>query len=1127
MRHSRLLLSLLAGTMIVASPAPVTAQASGVSTLLRQAQYWEGRGRRDLAIQAYRRVLAIEPNNAVARRGVAGQAPAAAAPAVAKPQTPEPKAAPAPATASAPASRPPAASSPSRAPAAPARRDAGGDARAAGFDALESGNLDRAESQFRAALRRNSNDADAIGGLGLVELRRDRFAEARTLLQRASRGGGQGRWAEALQSASFFADLRQAEADLAAGRIAEAQATAERLARSSAPQAANALPLLAQAYERQGRYNDAAALYTQAARSSGGAETGNLRVSAIRAEAIAAVNSGNTGQAQQLYERALSLQPNDPWLRYDYARFLRDQRRPMDANAVISPLSQSALPEALYAAALYSQQGGQIAQAEGLIARIPERSRTAEINGFVLGLRAEQAVVRARALAAQGQQASAIQSLRQIADTQGIPAPQTAQLATAILELGDPSTASLLAQRAAEMSIDRPDGYDPIIRVLAATGQDMAADNALARATQLAGPSAINTPAIAGLRATLASSRADRLRLSGQYAAAFDILQQAWNGAPGDPQILSALARLYQAGNLNSQAAQTYRMILAKDPADRDALVGFAEAASAAGEHDAAREAVRQAIRAAPSDYRPYLAASRIEQARGDDGAARKYLREARERYMAQNGGGAGNPFGGNPFTQMAQPVQTANPFAPMAPGSNPFMLGNAATGNQMASMAPVSPFAAAPFAPAPARADGYAAPFPGASAQVPSPAPAQGWPSTTPGVMAVAGDPVLAGIDADMRRLADKNALRADVTTGYRERSGETGLSALKEVSATAKLSTGALGGRFGVQAQAVSLDSGRPSGSGLARFGGNGVEEAQAIVDERPAMLAASDTQADAGVALAVTYDSELVKVDIGTTPLGFRKPEFAGGISVTPRLSENASGRIWAERRAVTDSVVSYAGTVDPVTGQFWGAVMRSGGGASLSWDNEGTGAYLDGSWHRYKGTRVRSNESVQFNAGGYTRAWRDSQSSLTIGINANYQSYANNQNYFTTGHGGYFSPQSFFSVSFPVRFAMDTDRWDIDANVAPGFQSFRQDAVALFPTDPAAQALLDSLKTENNDVRSRFDGLSETGFGLAGGASVYYGISGNTRIGGDVNVNTFGQYNEVRTSVGIKQTLGSGR
>jgi tetratricopeptide (TPR) repeat protein len=1132
--RSRVLHGLLAGAVLVSvAPVDAWAQTNAVPALLRQAKYWEGRGRRDLAVQAYRRVLAIDPSNATARRGVAGPA-ATPAPAPAKPAPqPKPQAAPRPAPRPAAAPTP----TPAPAPAAPRRttpapsRDPGGDARAAGFTALDNGNLERAETLFRSALKRSSNDADALGGLGLVELRRERFAEARDLLQRASRGGRASRWAEALQSASFFADLRTAQADFDAGRVAEAQATAERLSRSGAPSAQTATELLARIYQQQGRYADAANLYTQAARASGGAEVGALRVSAIRAQAQAEVAAGRPGQAQQLYDRAISLDPNDPWLRYDYARFLRDQRRPMDATTVISPLAQSAAPESLYAAALFAQQSGQTGAAETLMARVPEGSRTEEMNGFLLGLRAEAAVTRARALGAQGQQQAALQSLRQIADTPGLPAEQTATIATALFELGDTQGASMLAQRAASMPVTSAEAYDPIVRVLAATGQDMAAEEAISRATQLAGGTAQGMQTVATLRSTMAVSRADRLRLAGQYAPAFDVLQQAWAATPGDSDVLASLGRLYQTGGLNAQAAQTYRMILAKDPNNRDALIGFAETASSAGEHGAAREAARQAIRVAPSDYRSYLAAARIEQARGDDGAARKYLSQARSLYVSQAGGGGGNPFGGNPFAQMAQPAVATNPFAPVTSGSNPFAFGSGNAGVQTASMspmglAPVGTPIGSPLSPSP-RADGYAAPYPvGGAAASP-----QNWMPGTPGapgpapqMVAQAGDPVLQGIEADMRRLAASSAPRADITTGYRDRSGETGLSTLKELSGTAKISTGMAGGRVGVQAQAVVLDSGRPTGSGLARFGRNGTAEAQAIVAEQPSNLTQASTQHDAGVAIAATYEGDLVQADFGTTPLGFAKRNAAGGIAVTPRFSPEASARIFGERRPVTDSVLSYAGTIDPVTGQFWGAVMRSGGGASLSWDRDGTGGYIDGAWHHYDGVGVRDNSSVQFNAGGYTRAYRDSRSTLTLGINANYQTYGNNQNYFTYGHGGYFSPQSFFSVSFPVRFAMNTDRFEIAANVAPGYQSYEQDEAPLYPTDPVAQTALDALKAQNSDVRARYDSLSETGFGLAAGASAYYGLAGSTRVGGDINVNTFGQYNDVRTSVGIKQTLG---
>ena len=63
--------------------------------------------------------------------------------------------------------------------------DPGGQARAAGFQALDNGDLATASARFQAALKVRPNDADALGGLGLVRLRTNRFGEAREIAQAA------------------------------------------------------------------------------------------------------------------------------------------------------------------------------------------------------------------------------------------------------------------------------------------------------------------------------------------------------------------------------------------------------------------------------------------------------------------------------------------------------------------------------------------------------------------------------------------------------------------------------------------------------------------------------------------------------------------------------------------------------------------------------------------------------------------------------------------------------------------------------------------------------------------------------------------------------------------------------
>ena len=87
---------------------------------------------------------------------------------------------------------------------------------------------------------------------------------------------------------------------------------------------------------------------------------------------------------------------------------------------------------------------------------------------------------------------------------------------------------------------------------------------------------------------------------------------------------------------------------------------------------------------------------------------------------------------------------------------------------------------------------------------------------------------PVLAAIDRQLQETAVDSGPRVDVDTGYRSRTGEIGLSRLREIAGSAKISTSFAGGRVGLSARAVSIDSGQPTGSGLARFGTNGTPEA-----------------------------------------------------------------------------------------------------------------------------------------------------------------------------------------------------------------------------------------------------------------------------------------------------------
>ena len=1193
----RSLVLCLLGTM--AQPGTAAAEVPGVKALVEQAKYWRSKGRNDLADQALRRARALDPQSADVRQ-------ATAKPAAAKPA---PRSLPKPAFGQAPVAKPPVVRAQAPAPAPAPKRVAetrrpkptpaatAGTARVAGFSALDAGDIDTASNRFERALSTNRNDGDALGGLGIVRLRQSRFAEARDLLERASRQPGASRWAEALRTSRFFSTVEDARRALNGGMTDKAQAIAEEAVRMNYDEPQPALEVLAEIYELQGRFADAADLYAQASDRGVENET-RLRSRAARGRALAAAAQGDDFMAEQEFHNGLLIDSNDPWIRYEFARFMIRKGRRVEAESLIASLSQATTTDGIYAAALVHQDLGNALAASALIDRIPEGQRTPAMRSFAVGIKTESAIQRAKAMADVGQKAGAISALRQIGAMSALPAARRAQVADALYDLNDTAAASSMAANALNGEIGDLAGYDAVVRVLAKTGRDDLARSALQKAAALANNSAEGQRTLARMSAGLAVSQAERLRMAGQFAPAFDLLQSAWASMPDDVEVLSAVARLYQSGNMPARAAQSFQLVLAREPRNRGALLGLAETAQAAGDRALSARASDKAVEAWPDDYQVRLNLARIAEQRGDKSGSVRLLKQARSLYAQQTGGAQIGQQGGNPFAANNVPSD-GNPFrnqpAAVAPARiNPFALGNSTqlpligiasydqpaaaapqfmasggwdtpvanqtrsqngwdnpaqtrsqngwdnpvSGNARAQNgwdAPAPPRSTGGWdAPAPARSQGgWDAPAPtggqnafAAAPYQPMPSPFQSGGNRGYGAAPMGGpvDPVMAGIEADIRSLTKSSGPRVDLQTSYRQRKGETGLSSFNEIKGTADISTGLLGGRIRARAEAVMIDSGRPEGSALARFGRNATIEARSIVNKVPSPLVQAVTQQASGVALSAAYENDLVQAEVGTTPLNIGRTKLAFRAALTPRLTPNLTARVWVERKPVTDSIISYASTRDPVSGERWGHIMRTGGGVAGSYDSEGNGIYGELAYSRYKGRIVPNNSSFEANYGGYLRLMKGEHSQLTGGINVNYQTYDNNQNHFTYGHGGYFSPQNFVSIGFPINYTLETDKLDVKASITPGFQSFKQDETALYPSEPGLQAQLDALKVLNTDVRARYDSLSRTGFAITAGGSAYYRISPTTEIGGNTSFNTFGNFDEFRSTFGIRQSIG---
>jgi len=571
-----------------------------------------------------------------------------------------------------------------------------------GFKALDRGDASTAEQRFQQALRTKADDTEALGGLGLVRLRQERFAEAQELLERAVRGGGS-KWNSALQSASYWVlvgqaraaqgknDLRGAQslyeravridprepvgqnalADLraAAGDYAQAEQGYKRVLESR-PQNTQALRGLISVYGQTGRPDEALALSRrltpEQATQLGGLR--DIQVEQARNRARQQADAGDTAGAQRTLEDAMLAAPDSPWVRLDLANLYRKRGMVSEARGVMEGLlmSQPDMPDALYASALLASETGDAAAGIQYLERIPAGSRTRDMAALQRRLWAQQQAARAQALARQGQVDAARGVLAQAesALSADMPAELWGQLAGAYAEIGDAPRALAMSRQLLARS-PTPSTGDRLLyaSVLLKTRQDIEL-SAVLRQLATTNMTASQRADFDNLRIAFALRQTDSLREAGNLEAAYNAMAPVLAERPDDPQALAALARLYSAARDEGQALALYQRVLQRNPTDLDTLLAAAASASAQRDHSSAENYVMAALKQAPDQSRVLAAAGRVYRNAGESRKAEQYLRAAveAERQVASGGFAPGG--------MAASPLPPANPFAGMTGGA-------------------------------------------------------------------------------------------------------------------------------------------------------------------------------------------------------------------------------------------------------------------------------------------------------------------------------------------------------------------------------------------------------------------------------------------------------------------------
>jgi tetratricopeptide (TPR) repeat protein len=207
--------------------------------------------------------------------------------------------------------------------------------------------------------------------------------------------------------------------------------------------------------------------------------------------------------------------------------------------------------------------------------------------------------------------------------------------------------------------------------------------------------------------------------------------------------------------------------------------------------------------------------------------------------------------------------------------------------------------------------------------------------------------------------------------------------------------------------------------------------------------------------GLALNAALEHDNTRYDIGTTPLGFPVQSLVGGILHKGDLGP-FSYSIDVSRRPLTGSLLSYAGTRDPRTGLTWGGVRATGVRFGLSLDDGGTfGGWSSLGLHKLTGVNVLTNDRLQLMAGGIFRIINEDDRLLQVGLTGMLWRMSENAGEYTFGHGGYYSPERFTSLSLPVTFGQRYARLSYAVRASVSASRSQTKDAPYFPTDQAMQ------------------------------------------------------------------------
>jgi cellulose synthase operon protein C len=288
--------------------------------------------------------------------------------------------------------------------------------------------------------------------------------------------------------------------------------------------------------------------------------------------------------------------------------------------------------------------------------------------------------------------------------------------------------------------------------------------------------------------------------------------------------------------------------------------------------------------------------------------------------------------------------------------------------------------------------------------------------------------------IENELEIFRNRNPPSIGIASPFAARLGDPGVNRLI-VRDTVASGSGAIGNavRVGVDAHWLDLDSGTPDGRSGYRFGS--LPRGAVFADQRAS-----------GWAGELQVSGNQFGAAVGMLPKEFLVQNWTGGVRVG---SSDGSLRLIAARDAVKDSLLSYAGARDSKTGIVWGGVVADSGTLQFNHGESDGGQYVSIGASFLHGVNVADNWSAHGTAGAYWRVVRTGRGGVSVGVSGTVMHYDRNLNFFSIGHGGYFSPQRYLLGSVPVSWYERRDRLEYEVAGGAGVQSIQQDGAPFNP------------------------------------------------------------------------------